>query len=147
MTNHSKVKMTVLKISAIITKERKIEMHETSNIENRLKNQALENNVCKLLLGINLTEEEITFLAHYTLEEIAEVALNVTSRELQLLKDPTIIIRATAVVYGQIASKLDYTSKPQKPEIFQENLNAIAIKRSTLLDQGNQNIIEEAHKR
>lgn len=95
----------------------------------RLKNPTLENNVCKLLLGTNLTEEEISLLAHYSEEEIAEVAINVTSNKLKFLNDPYAILRATAIIYGQITNKLEYTSKPQKPEIFHANLQAIRTKR------------------
>lgn len=106
-------------------------MSNTNNISGKQKEYVPtdETFMCKLLLGAQLTQEEFNALAKYSKEDLAELAISVTSNKLRTLNNPDIILNAAAVIFGNITTDLTPDLNDNKGQIFQLNLKVIEATR------------------
>lgn len=85
----------------------------------KLQNKALFNTVRKLITNEALNEEEIALLATHSMQELATVAVHLTSEELMRLQDPMIILGTIASFY---MNTLKQATIPQELSNYQQNM-------------------------
>ncbi len=97
-----------------------------------LASPILKSAITRLILGVELTEQEIDLIAHTSEQDVATVVVHLTSEQLMSLQKPNAILSVAAAIYGKIADSLDEKNGLERNNHFKQSMESIKLARARI---------------